>query len=211
MTLFKSLLELPIMTRLGWVLLHSIWQVAAVAMLLALVSVLCRKRGAQASYAACCAALLLTVALPAVTFFLVPGQSPVRTAHADAGARLMVDAANDDARAHPETPEDATTRLDGPAPIIDSRQFAIENEDNAPVPPPAPIPAVEPVTKFGGKLMAATSSWLPWLVLVWLLGVAALSVWNLGGWMAVQRLKAKGTSLVSLAIQHAATRLAQQL
>lgn len=39
----------------------------------------------------------------------------------------------------------------------------------------------------------------------------ALSVWNVGGWFAVRRLKLHGTSPVSVAIQQAAARIAQQL
>ncbi len=212
MTFFQTLLEQPIMTRLGWVLLHSIWQVAAVALLLALVLVFCRKRGARANYAACCVALLLSAALPAITFFLVPEQPPMRTAHAEAEAGLAVDAANDDAAALPDAPDGAVMPFRKPLPNLAVGSPALPNSSEGVAVPPTPtIPVVEVVASFGRRVISSASSWLPWVVVGWLLGVAALSVWNLGGWMAVQRLKVKGTSRVSVAIQQAAERMARQL
>lgn len=67
--------------RLGWVLLHSLWEVALVAVVLAaaLGSVL-RRRSAVARYAACCAALIVMAALPAATgagAFAAAGYRPV--------------------------------------------------------------------------------------------------------------------------------------
>ncbi len=212
MTLLHSLLEMPIVTRLGWVLLHSIWQVSAVALILALVLPLCRKRGARLCYGACCAALLMTVALPAITFFLVPEQAPVRIASAGAPEKLTVDSVHQDAPDIDEVRQGAAIRSERPLPILEDRPLAIERlVDNATSPPPPAVPVLEMVATFGRQIMAATSSWLPWVVVGWLLGVAALSLWNLGGWMAVQRLKAHGTSPISLAIQQAAERMARQL
>jgi beta-lactamase regulating signal transducer with metallopeptidase domain/protein involved in polysaccharide export with SLBB domain len=70
--------------RLGWVLLHSLWEVALVAVVLAaaLGSVL-RRRSAAARYAACCAALIVMAALPAATgavAFAAMGYGPVSDA-----------------------------------------------------------------------------------------------------------------------------------
>jgi beta-lactamase regulating signal transducer with metallopeptidase domain/thiol-disulfide isomerase/thioredoxin/uncharacterized GH25 family protein len=57
----------------------------------------------------------------------------------------------------------------------------------------------------------AISAWLPWAVYVWTVGVLALSLWNVAGWFAVQRLKSRATSPVSSAIQEAAARISQKL
>src|SRR4051794_17679441 len=69
--LLHRLLESPPVYRLGWALLHSLWQGAAVALLLGLLLGALRKRGPQARYLAACGAMLVLVALPAVTFLLV--------------------------------------------------------------------------------------------------------------------------------------------
>src|SRR5262249_42984573 len=52
---------------------------------------------------------------------------------------------------------------------------------------------------------------LPWMVLVWSVGVLGLSCWNVGGWFAVHRLKLSGTAPAPPTIQPAAARIATQL
>ena len=47
-------------------------------------------------------------------------------------------------------------------------------------------------------------------MLGWSLGVALVSMWNIGGWFAVQRLKLHGTDPVTGTIQDAAARIARQ-
>ena len=61
------------------------------------------------------------------------------------------------------------------------------------------------------RIQAAISTWLPWMVSVWILGMLGLSLWNVSGWFAAQRLKSQGTSPVSTAIQQAAIRISRQL
>ena len=48
---------------------------------------------------------------------------------------------------------------------------------------------------------------IPWLVPVWVFGVALLSLRNLGGWVAIQRLKVLSTSAVDQEIHDMADRL----
>lgn len=55
--------------RLGWTLLHSLWQGAVVWAGFQLVLALLRRRSARARYVAACAALTLAMVLPALTFF----------------------------------------------------------------------------------------------------------------------------------------------
>jgi len=59
----------PVVAAAGWTLLHSLWQCAAVAMVLAGVLLVLRRRTPQARYVASCVALLVMAAAPAVTFF----------------------------------------------------------------------------------------------------------------------------------------------
>ena len=47
-------------------------------------------------------------------------------------------------------------------------------------------------------------------MLGWSLGIALVSMWNIGGWFAVQRLKSHGTDPVTGTIQDAAARIARQ-
>lgn len=77
MNAVRTLVDSPVIERLGWALLHSVWQGLAVATVLALCLPLLRRRSARASYGACCGALLLSVFLPAMTFCILPeSQTP---------------------------------------------------------------------------------------------------------------------------------------
>ena len=85
-----TLLDQPAAERLGWTLLHFLWQGAAVAAVLLVALWLLRRRSAQARYAACCAALAAMAGLPVATFLLtIPTQhesgATIRAARAGGG------------------------------------------------------------------------------------------------------------------------------
>ncbi len=76
----ESLLSEPFGQALGWTLLHFVWQGALVALLLALALYLLRRQTAQVRYVVACGAMLLMLALPALTLFLLwpdPVATPV--------------------------------------------------------------------------------------------------------------------------------------
>lgn len=75
--------------RVGWTLLHSLWQLAAVALTLTLVLALLRRRSPQARYAAGCLALAAIVALPIVTFVSL---NPLKNVQRDAGDLVAANA-----------------------------------------------------------------------------------------------------------------------
>jgi protocatechuate 3,4-dioxygenase beta subunit len=52
---------------------------------------------------------------------------------------------------------------------------------------------------------------MPWLVLSYIAGVVALSLWNLGGWVAVWRLRTNGVSTVAGEYLEAAARTARRM
>ncbi|MDB5299187.1 MAG: Regulatory sensor-transducer, BlaR1/MecR1 family, partial [Phycisphaerales bacterium] len=57
----------PLTQRLGWVLLHSLWEDTAIAALLAVALLLMRRASASSRYAAGCAAIALMALLPVLT------------------------------------------------------------------------------------------------------------------------------------------------
>ena len=60
-----------LVTALGWTLLHFVWQGALIGGLLAATLSWLRRRGADARYLACCAAMALMMIAPAVTFVVL--------------------------------------------------------------------------------------------------------------------------------------------
>src|SRR2546428_3064699 len=64
----RDWLAQPLAPRLGWTLVHFLWQGSAIAALFAMAQVALQKRSAQARYLAGCFALGLMVLAPFVTF-----------------------------------------------------------------------------------------------------------------------------------------------
>jgi beta-lactamase regulating signal transducer with metallopeptidase domain len=90
MTALDPLATEPLVSALGWSLLHFLWQGAVVAVLVAAARAGLRNASAQARYLAGCASLLLLALLPAATFGWlrsVPPQVPTPAAsHEDLAA-----------------------------------------------------------------------------------------------------------------------------
>jgi hypothetical protein len=75
--------------RWGWVLVHGLWQAAAVAALLAVLLRLLHKAGPNIRYALACTALALMVALPLVALRFLPVGGPVAEAHSASGVIVL--------------------------------------------------------------------------------------------------------------------------
>ncbi len=70
MSLLENLFAPGTIERLGWMLVHVLWQATAVALLLAVFLRLLRNASANVRYGAACSALALMVVLPLVTMRL---------------------------------------------------------------------------------------------------------------------------------------------
>ena len=212
MNLPTLLLESPIVHRVGWALLHSLWQGVAIAALLWLSLAMLRKARAQTRYLAGLIAVFVAVVLPVATFVMVqaPGQSKSIAAKSSTSltppsAESRLTHSKGGAAARAVAPERvAPTDLDR---IRASTELA------------QPRPAIVPVHRATAislaniqrTVMIALASAAPWLVLVWLVGVLALSIWNLGAWVAVQHLKSLTTRPASVDVVATAVRLSNRL
>jgi beta-lactamase regulating signal transducer with metallopeptidase domain len=166
MTNLQTVLDNTLLQNLGWTLVHSTWQLAAVAVALAFVLALLADSSARSRYCAACLALLSMLALPVATFFFInsPDALPLRLQSAGASnvARLTrADAAALGSRAEAKSHARAGEEFD-------------END------------AVEPLRRWAGERVA---SLLPWLALAWAACVAALLVRLAGGWMMNRKLR----------------------
>ena len=71
MNIFGLTLSEQFVRALGWTLIHSLWQGALVAFLLAIVMVYLRKHHSKLRYTACCLSLVFFCILPVLTFVLI--------------------------------------------------------------------------------------------------------------------------------------------
>ncbi|MDD5706256.1 MAG: M56 family metallopeptidase [Kiritimatiellae bacterium] len=177
--------------RVGWALVHSLWQAAIVAIVLAVALRLMRKVSANARYLAACAALVLIVALPIVTLRLVRAREQPVTAP------------------HPRILQQPVALPTGDTPMIVP---PLETADT----PVALIPVPEPLQtpwfrRLAVRAEALMPGVLPYLVFIWLIGVCGLSLWHLGGWAQLQRLKRRTITPVADALSRRVYALAGAL
>ena len=185
--------------RLGWSLVHSLWQVAAAAGLLAAVLAVVPRRRANMRYALACAALL--AALGAFAATLAMSSPPQEAASAEVVAAPGASAG--------PSPGPAAGMFDAaPPPLAWPPDVApAAPPPVAPLAPPAPV---EPASLLDG-IRAALTPALPWAVLAWTTGVLLMGLWHAGGLAVTVRLRRLGTCPpgreVSAAIRKVAERL----
>lgn len=186
MTPLENLLAPQVTERIGWTLVHFVWQAAAVALLLAVVLRLLRKRSASARYIVSCLALGLIVAMPIVTIPYIEVEGPI----AEVGPAPLAPAAEP-----------------APVEVIEVADLPAESFEAIP-----PAPADAAVRASWTQRVAATlKPALPYLVCGWLLGVFGLSTWHLGGWAQLQRMKRRMVREVAAPLHAKLAQLAQRL
>ena len=179
MDTLSTFLSEQMIERIGWVLVHFLWQGIAVAALLWCMLKALHKASSNTRYVAACAGLALMVAAPVATFIVTVPDAPIAVA---------------------EMPAPPVSPAPAPAPA-ETRTIVV-----APV-EPAPLPELSLVETLMARLEAA----LPYCVIGWAVGVAVLSVWYLGGWCQLQKLRRIGTKAVSDVVEANASLLAQRL
>jgi HEAT repeat protein/beta-lactamase regulating signal transducer with metallopeptidase domain len=153
---------------LGWTLLHFIWQGTLVTALAAGLQRALAPRSAKLRYAVACTALLLMVGLPALTAWRMSRG----TAEKAPGGTTVVDTVY----TAPVAAQPA------PVPAASSSQLPFAAHVRAAV-APAAVPAW---LAYAGALCRGA---LPYLALLWIAGVIALSLQLAGGWIVAQRLR----------------------
>jgi beta-lactamase regulating signal transducer with metallopeptidase domain/WD40 repeat protein len=207
MNVFSPLVDSPWADRIGWTLVHSIWQVAAIAAGFAVLLLMLRNRSANARYVCGCLALSAMVGAPLATFFIL-GASTLGQANAvlsnrpnEVGMTVPSRISAMDAPTLPPTElqhDDAIANVSPTAiPVDDRGQFG-----SGPTQLQVWIP-----TAWRERLQAA----LPHVTAAWLFGVAILSLRPAIGLWTVRRLKRQGLSPLSDEIWRLGTRLAHQL
>src|SRR5262245_32870159 len=178
----EHMLAQPLVEALGWGLIHFIWQGTLVALLLAGVLRMLRGASTNARYATACAALLLMLMAPPVTIAIIGSSAPGETAN---GLPPV-------SAAQPE-----------------SRRLAVEIE-TADAPAQSADVTASP-RPWSSVWSASLVSSLPWMILLWLLGVVFFSLRLIGGWLYTRRLKSHGTRSLEERWRQALRRLCSQL
>lgn len=182
---------MSVVEHLGWVLLHSVWQFAVMALVAGVAAAMLRTRSAAARYAVLVGAMALMAVAPVVTWWCLP--TSVETD--------SVVAANTPAAAPIETEIERTpdniTVVAEPSPAAPTvTPVAMTPPAKADIPIAAPAPVVEQRT-WSETLAETLRPWMTVLVAAWSLGVVLCSLRPLLGWWTLHRLQTLGVSAVS--------------
>ncbi len=174
--------------RLGWTLVHFVWQGALIAVLTAVALWFLRRHAVSSRYVVSCTALLACVAAVMATFALVP--APRRVPEVMRALNMPpLPELSEFGRAV----EDPSEARPDPAPALPIVPSALEMPTH-PLLPIAPTPA-EPAARPAGRIdrLRSLAGWiephLTWIVTAWLAGILLLSTRLLYGWVAVQRIR----------------------
>ena len=189
----EGLLSEPMMAAAGWTLLHFLWQGALVAALVGVARSALRNASAQSRYLVGCAALLVLLVLPAITFtWLASADEPGMLVAEDTGEHLHgIEAARHSSSSGVATGVVVSSAMPG----------ALGGA------------AAEPIRfeRWRESVQALLQPSLPWLVLGWVGGVLLLSLRLIGGWTVARRLRTTRTGPVAKEWEERLLRLRQRL
>ena len=184
MAAIEAWLREPAARAIGWALLQFLWQGTAVGLLAALALLALRRSASDVRYVVSSIALAVMLTLPLVT-----------------GVQRYQAIGRDTASAPAVEPSSAARAAAAPAssPATDDSRAAAET-----------VPAT--ASSSASRLRAlGAESFLPTLMLVWIVGVSLLSLRLLTAWLWVQRLRTRGVTAANEACRRMAARLGRRL
>jgi len=172
----QQLLSTDLANRLGWALAHSIWEGAVVAAAQWVALAVLRRRSPQARYLVSTGAMALMLLSGVITFCLAAPPAPSASLVSPSPSLRL---------ASVERRSSVVNLQGSPVPAGGSWSSKIEAAPTAQAGSATPSP---PVPSVAMRLEPA----MRWAVGAWAVGVVLLSLWNLGGWIAAQRLTVLG-------------------
>ncbi|MEZ6060794.1 MAG: M56 family metallopeptidase [Planctomycetaceae bacterium] len=199
---FTAALE-PTIDRLGWTLVHSLWQFAAIAVVAGIALRLLNRQSAAGRYLTLLSAMVLMMAAPIATWFVIP--------EAEFVASVEIPISPSESQAPPLSVEDGAVFTSPPYSGA-SPEFTEPEPAAQPAVSASPIP-LAPTSQPSWHERAARvlEPWLNIIVAVWCCGVLLFSIRPVWSWLNVRRLRTAGTSPVSESVQQALHRVAERL
>jgi type II secretory pathway component GspD/PulD (secretin)/beta-lactamase regulating signal transducer with metallopeptidase domain len=181
MAALENILSPQIVQKLGWTLLHFVWQAGVVALLLAILLRALRKSTPNIRYIVACAAMALIILMPTITFNLLSAPEPASPVESiPISARVS---------AALQESYDADMPLGRAAQYMQTPRY----------------------TSWQERADQVCAAVLPYLVAGWLVGVFGLSIWHLGGWAQLHRLKSRMVEDVNLFVHSTLQQLSGKL
>jgi beta-lactamase regulating signal transducer with metallopeptidase domain len=197
-----SMFPSPLVERIGWLLVHTLWQFALIAGLVLVLARLMRRQSAAVHYTLQTAALLLMVVAPVGSWFLLPP---------GAGRPAAGSAATTDAS---RVADDQGLDLAQLAAVKATRAAETLAVQPASEPRPQPANAIQAEPLYRLWWSAAAERLRPWmnvLVIAWSVGVLLFAVRPVLSWFTVRRLRSVGVARADDAVRNSLHRIQQRL
>ncbi len=203
-----------VVERLGWVLVHSLWQFALVALLAGIAVRAMWRSSAASRYGVLLVAMMAMVGAVPATWMFLPIDVADRSASQAAPAPAQESAAITNANHADEVPlptnsNSATDSIvEGPTPEFWAAGAAPQVRPAAVSPA---VPDVQPAPLPPVRSDLVRRSWLAWIVAGWILGTALCSLRLLLGWRTLRRLRRLGVAPASDEMLAALSRVSDRL
>jgi len=179
--------------KLGWTILHSLWQGMLLALLHASAMSLLRRCSPQSRYVASLCGLAFMLGVAVVTFQIVaPPPHAQMNIHDSPSAPLLTSA--EIAAPHASTPAASPANL-----------------QLAPTPPIAIPTTTDRINSLLRSIVLALQPATPWIACLWASGILLIGIWHTGGWIAMRRMSILALSPVDSQVNAIYTRIAQRL
>ena len=189
--------------RLGWVLIHSVWQFTAIAILSTLVVRCLRRSSANTRYSFLVLAMSTLVLCPIATWFV---QAPDTVVARDISQLSESSRLEFSAKPSEFSQTNSGSRLE-----IPFEQQESETENSARLTNSTLNHQPKPARLFLIDFENTLRPWLAWVVILWSLGVIACALRPTLSWFAIRRMRRVGTSPVSNDLLDVLRRVSKQL
>ncbi len=210
-TILQTLASHPLVTLMGWTLIHFLWQAAAIGIVVALTLGMMRRNSAHLRYVVACFGLAIMSAAPTITLaYLAASSDPF-----DGQTKPLVVSSTvpDENRGVPAISDDRTidslrtAESGSPAAVNPQTGFQITwaevNRDDV----GSSAPLLSRFESFTGTMQ----QWLPWCVMFWIAGVVCLAVRLLIGLRRVGLWRREGTEIEQGELSDLVSRLSRRM
>jgi len=189
-----SRVHLPqgLVEQLGWVLVHSVWELALIALVTLVLARVMRRASARARYAMLLVALAAMTLSPLATLLALPWPQPAPAVLAPGGWTTVV------------TPEGTAFSIQVGPTLTFPDAHGFPESRALPAAPPAPEPGTtkpprlwEAITGEWSRFEQAIAPRLDWIVGLWCLGVCLFALRPAIGLREIGRLRRMGVSPVA--------------
>lgn len=177
--LVGAIVNQAIVETLGWVLLHSVWQLFVVALLVWFIERSLRRVSSSSRYVLQLVVLLVMSVCPVVTWWKMEPAVP---------GSIAVDLSSGEGVAFLPSEEDAADSAALPADFKANAQASGHTKEAARQP-------AHKSTGWRDQLFSILRPWLSTMVAAWSFGVLVFSLRPIAGWVSVYRLRSRGASV----------------